>query len=30
VRFDQQICRIRELRKVDVRAMKAERRAQSM
>jgi hypothetical protein len=29
VRFDQQICRIRDIRKVDVRAMKAERRAQA-
>lgn len=29
VRFEHQICRIREIRKVDVRAMKAERRAQS-
>ena len=29
VRFDQQICRIREIRKVDARAMKAERRAQA-
>lgn len=29
VRFDEQVCRIREIRKVDVRAMKAERRAQS-
>jgi len=27
VRFDEQICRIREIRKVDVRAMKAQRRA---
>ncbi len=29
VRFDEQICRIREIRKVDARAMKAERRAQA-
>lgn len=29
VRFEEQICRIREIRKVDVRAMKAERRAQA-
>jgi hypothetical protein len=29
VRFDQQFCRIREIRPVDVRAMKAERRAGS-
>lgn len=28
VRFDHQICRIREIRPVDVRAMKAERRRQ--
>jgi hypothetical protein len=29
VKFDDQICRIQEIRKVDVRAMKAQRRAES-